>query len=75
MLNADRFTAMIVSPSGDMTRMATVSPVAFARFKRWLAIQPTRDAMKRSRDAMQADVVERIVEEYFPQLLIRPEEV
>lgn len=68
LLNAERFTAMIASPSGDMARMTTVSPVTFARFKRWLAVQVSRDAMKRPRDVMQADVVEQIVEAYFPHL-------
>lgn len=68
LLNAERFTTMIVSPSGDMARITTVSPVAFAKFKRWLAVQPTRDPMKRTRDTMQADVVEQIVAEYLPQL-------
>lgn len=68
LLNAPRFSAMIVSPSGDMTRMTTISPIAFAKFKRWLAAQPTRDPLKRSRDTMQADVVEQIVAEYFPHL-------
>lgn len=68
LLNAPRFSAMIVSPSGDMARMTTISPIAFVRFKRWLAAQPTRDPMKRSRDTMQADVVEQIVAEYLPHL-------
>ena len=67
LLSAPRFTTMIVSPSGDMARMTTVSPVAFAKFKRWLAAKPDRDPMKRSRDAMQADVVDDIVAEYLPQ--------
>ena len=68
LLNAPRFSAMIVSPSGDMARITTISPIAFARFKRWLATQSTRDPMKRSRDTMQADVVEQIVAEYLPHL-------
>jgi len=68
LLNAPRFSAMIVAPSGDMARMTTISPIAFARFKRWLAAQPTRDPMKRSRDTLQADVVEQIVAEYLPHL-------
>lgn len=44
--NTPRFSAMIVSPSGCMARMTTISPIAFARFKRWLAAQPTRDPRK-----------------------------
>jgi hypothetical protein len=68
LLNAPRLSAMIVSPSGDMARMTTISPIAFSQFKRWLAAQPTRDPMKRARDTMQADVVEQIVAEYLPHL-------
>lgn len=68
LLNAPRFTAMIVAPSGDMARMTTISPIAFARFKRWLAAQPTRDPMKRSRDTLQAEVVEQLTAEYLPHI-------
>jgi len=68
LLNAPRFTAMIVAPSGDMARMTTISPIAFARFKRWLAAQPTRDPMKRSRDSLQAEVVEQLTAEYLPHI-------
>ena len=69
LLNAPHFSAMIVSPSGYMARMNTVSPVVFASFKRWLAVQPNRDALKRTRDALQATLVERLVTEYLPQLM------
>ena len=69
LLNAPHFSAMIVSPSGYMARMYTVSPVVFASFKRWLAVQPNRDALKRTRDALQATLVERLVTEYLPQLM------
>lgn len=48
--------------------MTTIAPIPFAKFKRWLAAQPTRDPMKRSRDTLQADVVEQIVAEYLPHL-------
>lgn len=68
LLNAPRFSAMIVAPSGDMARMITISPIAFAKFKRWLAAQPTRDPMKRSRDTLQAEVVEQLTAEYLPHI-------
>lgn len=68
LLDAPKFSAMIVSASGSMARMTTVSPVAFAKFKRWLSTQAGRDTMKRSRDAMQADIVEQMVAEYLPHL-------
>lgn len=69
LLDAPKFSAMIVSASGSMARMTTVSPIAFARFKRWLSEQPGRDTMKRGRDALQAEIVEQIVAEYLPHLI------
>lgn len=68
LLSAPRFDAMIVSPSGDMAKMVTISPLVFAKFKRWLSSQSVRDKMKRDRDALQAEVVEQIVTDYLPQL-------
>lgn len=67
LLNAPRFSCMIVSTIGQMARMNTVSPAAFAEFKRWLAIQPERDPLKRSRDLRQAEIVEALVDEYLGQ--------
>jgi hypothetical protein len=68
LLNAAKFSSMIVGTSGHMARMNTISPVAFAQFKRWLAIQPDRDPLKRSRDLRQAEIVEALVAEYLPQI-------
>lgn len=65
LLNSPSFSAMIVSPSGHMARMNTVSPVVFAQFKRWMAEQSNREAMKIDRDRLQAELVEQIVEEYL----------
>jgi hypothetical protein len=68
LLDGPRFSSMIIAVSGHMARMNTVSPLAFVRFKRWMAEQPDRDTMKRRRDLLQADLVEELVEEYLPQL-------
>lgn len=68
LLDGPRFSAMIVATTGHMARMQTISPVAFSRFKRWLAEQPDREVMKRRRDRLQAELVEELVEEYLPQL-------
>jgi hypothetical protein len=67
LVNAPRFSSVLVATSGHMARMNTISPVAFAEFKRWLARQPERDPLKRSRDLRQAELVEKLVAEYFPQ--------
>ena len=68
LVSAPRFSAMVVAPSGHMARMNTVHPLAFARFKRWLARRPDRDPLKVQRDALQADTVQALVAEYLPQL-------
>lgn len=69
LLSGPRFSSMIVSSSGYMARMETISPLAFVKFKRWMAAQPDRDPMKISRDSLQADIVEQLVEEYLPYLV------
>ena len=66
LLDGPRFSAMIVSTTGHMARMHTISPVAFVKFKRWMADQPDRDTMKRQRDVLQANIVEELIEEYLP---------
>lgn len=69
LLDGPPFSAILVSASGHMARMNTISPLTFIQFKRWLAEQPDRDTMKRSRDLLQANMVEELVSEYLPQLL------
>lgn len=68
LLSAPPFSSMIVSPSGHMARMQTISPSAFAEFKRWMAAQPDREPLKKQRDGLQAAWVEQLVTEYFPHL-------
>ena len=50
--------------------MNTVHPATFVAFKRWLAAQPEREALKRRRDALQADAVQVLLETYLPQLQV-----
>lgn len=68
LLAGPRFSSMIVSASGQMARMNTISPPTFASFKRWMAQRPDRDPTKRQRDNLQAQLVEEFVQEYMPQL-------
>jgi len=68
LVSAPRFSSVVVGVTGHMARMNTVHPLAFVAFKRWLAARPDRDPLKRSRDQLQADTVERLVDEYLPQL-------
>jgi hypothetical protein len=67
LLNAPRFPAMIVSASGRMARMSTIAPASFVQFKRWMAVQPDRDPLKRNRDLLQADIVEELTQQYLSQ--------
>ncbi len=68
LLDSPTFSAVIVASNGAMARMTTVNPVTFVAFKRWLADQPEREAIKRQRDALQADAVQELLEKYLPQV-------
>lgn len=68
LVSAPRFSAVVASANGQMARMNTVHPLAFVRFKRWLAQRPDRDPLKVSRDSLQAETVEQMVQMYMPQL-------
>jgi len=67
LLDAPQFSAVIVATNGDMARMTTLEPMAFVRFKRWMSTLPQRDPLKRRRDALPAEAVEEVVQEYLPQ--------
>ncbi len=68
LLDAPAFSAVIVASNGSMARMNTLHPLAFARFKHWMAQLPGRDPRKRQRDELQANAVEAVVRKYLPQL-------
>lgn len=68
LLDGEKFSAMIVSGTGRMARMHTVSPVVFVKFKRWMAEQDNRESLKRQRDILQAELVEEMAAEFFPNL-------
>ncbi|WP_036595290.1 GSU2403 family nucleotidyltransferase fold protein [Ottowia thiooxydans] len=68
-LGAPRFEQMVVATTGEMASMSTMHPMAFVQVKRALANYPHRDPLKRSKDALQADLVEELVQERMPQYL------
>ncbi len=68
LLDAPSFSAVIVATDGDMARMNTLDPIAFARFKRWMSELQDRDPLKRRRDALQAQLVEAVARDYLPHL-------
>ena len=72
MASAARFSQMVVSASGRMALMSTLHPMTFSRLKQSLANSPTRDPLKKSRDALQAQAVVQLIEEMLPHLLAPP---
>ena len=64
LLDGPRFSSMVVSTSGHMARMTTIAPSLFASFKRWMAGSADRDPVKRNRDLLQAELVDRFAQEY-----------
>ena len=70
LLSAPRFSSMIVATNGAIARMNTISPLAFAKFKRWMAGLADRPPLKRDRDLLQAELVEALIEEYLPHLTV-----
>lgn len=67
LMNAPPFSAVVVADTGQMARLHTLHPAAFVAFKRWMANLPEREALKRRRDALQADAVAQLLDERLPQ--------
>lgn len=62
--NAPRFEHVVISATGRMTLMRTIAPESFVEFKRWMAKHaPQRPEAKRRRDLLQADIVQRLLDE------------
>jgi hypothetical protein len=68
LLSGPRFSQMIVSTSGHMARMQTIAPAMFVKFKRWMGTLAEREPQKRTRDLLQADIVEQLLTERLPHL-------
>lgn len=60
-LNQPLFEQVVVSTTGRMALMRTVSPQVFVDFKLWMAELPTRPAGKRRRDRLQAEIVAQLM--------------
>ena len=62
--NAPRFQHAVVSTTGHMALMRTISPTTFVDFKRWMADKaPLREPIKRHRDRRQADIVQSLLDQ------------
>ena len=68
LLDSPGFSAVLVASNGTMARMNTVHPATFVAFKRWMANQSDREALKRRRDVLQADAVQELMDKYLPQM-------
>lgn len=72
LLGARRFSQVVVATNGRMARMRTVHPLDFVRIKTGLSQAAGRDPAKARKDALQAQVVRHLVDEYLPHLAKRP---
>lgn len=61
---APRFEHPVISVSGRMALMRTITPSVFVEFMRWMAESaPQRDEAKRRRDRLQADIVQELLDQ------------
>lgn len=65
MPSAPRLSQMVVSTDGSMARMNTIGPVTFAGLKRKLSTAVSRDPRKRSKDALQAEIVQALIDQHL----------
>lgn len=56
------FSQTIISATGKIATMNTIDPQAFVEFKWWMAGLDNRDANKRRRDTLHADVVQELLQ-------------
>lgn len=68
LIDSAPFSAVIVATNGHMARMHTMHPMVFVKFKRWMSELASRDARKRERDKLQADIVEQMTRDFLPHL-------
>lgn len=68
LVSGRKFEQMVVSPKGDMALMRTVHPLDFVRVKTSIAASTQRDPLKRPKDALQAQIVQRLWDDYLVHL-------
>lgn len=62
-LSAPKLSQVVVSTSGRMALMHTTSPRVFVDFKQWMAGLGSRPAGKRRRVALQAQLVQQLLDD------------
>jgi hypothetical protein len=66
--NAPSFDQICIDERGQPLLMKTIDPRVFALHKSWVSEQPTRDPLKRRRDAAQAQTVFDLTSTYLSHL-------
>jgi len=61
-----RFSQVVVSETGHMAIMNTLDPRMFVALKTRLSQTPDRDPKKRPKDALQARLVQTLIDKYLP---------
>lgn len=72
MLGAKRFSQVVVSETGHMAVMSTLDPRMFVALKTKLSKASGRDPKKRPKDALQAQLVQELINGYMPQYHANP---
>lgn len=65
MVAGRKFQQLVVAASGQMAVMQTLHPLDFIRIKTSLSSNPLRDPLKRPKDKLQAEVVQRLWDSYL----------
>ena len=63
MLGAAGFSQMNVATGGSMARLTTIPPKSFVKIKPKLSTSASRDPLKRRKDALQAAIVQQLMDE------------
>jgi hypothetical protein len=67
MLGSRRFSQVVVSETGHMSVMNAIDPNLFVALKTKLSQAASRDPKKRPKDALQAKLVQALIDGYMPQ--------
>lgn len=66
-LGAQRFSQVVVAETGHMAVVNTMDPLTFIALKRMISASQSRDPKKRIKDAVQATLIEQLVQTHMPQ--------
>jgi hypothetical protein len=67
MLGSRRFSQVVVAETGHMAVINTIDPNLFVSLKTKLSQSASRDPKKRPKDALQAKLVQALIDGYMPQ--------